>query len=124
MHLFFFTASEEGENKSSSSSLVANLDMTIPSTVDYYYTRSSDTWDMIRLMINTKQCALVSRCDHDDVQHKVLTLGGGDIKNLSWRQIEDNNNTGPYVPSTKGICINGIVYYGATRPNFDKVRSF
>ncbi|XP_024016536.1 F-box protein At1g30790 [Eutrema salsugineum] len=163
MRLFFFTASEEGENKSSSS-LVANLAMTIPSTVDYYYTRSGSgtlahgflccsyqgrflicnptTRQIVTLPesgndVNKKltfkllgydpiddqykaMFMMASRCGDGDVVHKVLTLGGGDnIKTLLWRKIKDN--TGPYVPYTKGICINGIVYYGATRPNTDRV---
>ncbi|EOA34181.1 hypothetical protein CARUB_v10021684mg [Capsella rubella] len=64
-------------------------------------------------------CMTVSRGDFGDVEHKVLTLGRGDSKNLSWREI--NDNTKPHISSTKGICIDGVVYYGARRPNFDKV---
>ncbi|CAH2048196.1 unnamed protein product [Thlaspi arvense] len=135
MRLFFFTVSDdEGENKSSPSSLVASLDMTIPSTVDYHYTRGSANDDAKKLTYKylgydpiddqyKAMCMTVSRRGHHggDVEHKVLTLGGGrgDVKTLSWRIMEDN--TEPYVPYTKGTCINGIVYYGATRPNTNGV---
>ncbi|XP_010431728.1 PREDICTED: F-box protein At1g30790-like [Camelina sativa] len=151
--LFFFSASREGEQKSSST-LVANLDMTIASTVNYCYTRGTLVHGFLccshqgRFLIcnpTTRQivtlpepgdnnkltfkylgyepvddqykalCMMFSRGDFGDVEHKVLTLRRGDTKNLSWREIKDN--TEPYGPSTKGICIDGIVYYGATRPN-------
>ncbi|KAG7593470.1 F-box associated interaction domain [Arabidopsis thaliana x Arabidopsis arenosa] len=55
----------------------------------------------------------------DDQEHMVLTLGGD--KTPSWRHIE--GITQNYHPLTKGICINGFVYYGASTPrsNLSKI---
>ncbi|CAN7048886.1 unnamed protein product, partial [Brassica rapa subsp. trilocularis] len=43
---------------------------------------------------------------HPHLDHKVLTLGGG-----SWRLIE--GTPGPYRPISVGVCVNGVIYYGA-----------
>ncbi|KAL1188056.1 F-box protein [Cardamine amara subsp. amara] len=149
--LFFFSASNEGANKYFPSSLVANLDMiipsgdahyhfpqgtivhgficcsyhgqflicnlitrqivTIPKSGDYKFTYNYLGYDPIDDQYKAL-CMMASQSDYGDIKHKVLTLGRGDNKNHSWRQIKDN--TEPYMPSTKGICINGVVYYGAS----------
>lgn len=164
--LFLFSASNEGANKSSSSSLVANLDMIIPSADAYYYFPQGTivhgficcSYHGRFLICNsiTRQivtipesgdymfrdykftynylgydpiddqykalCMMASQSDYGDIKHKVLTLGRGDNKNHSWRQIEDN--TEPYRPYTKGICINGVVYYGASRSDTNVIVCF
>ncbi|KAH0867812.1 hypothetical protein HID58_074834, partial [Brassica napus] len=43
---------------------------------------------------------------HRHLDHKVLTLGGG-----SWRHIE--GTPGPYEAISVGVCVNGVIYYGA-----------
>ncbi|EOA28361.1 hypothetical protein CARUB_v10024565mg [Capsella rubella] len=53
----------------------------------------------------------------EDEDHIVLTLGAG--KTHTWRQIK-----GPphhYAPLTRGICINGFVYYLAWTPDLPRV---
>lgn len=52
----------------------------------------------------------------DDQEHMVLTLGGD--QEPSWRHIEGTSRS--YLPLTKGICIDGFVYYGALTPTPSK----
>ncbi|CAH2034610.1 unnamed protein product [Thlaspi arvense] len=126
--LFYFSSSHEGHE---SSSLVTNLDMTIPYL--------SVTRQVISLPILPKRRHLIMRftclCydpvydqfkalsliaslipNHDRVEHLVLTLKGDKTK-YAWRQIQGgDNNIPPYSPLTMRIWINGKVYYGAWPP--------
>ncbi|CAG7901191.1 hypothetical protein HID58_025263 [Brassica napus] len=52
---------------------------------------------------------------HHHLDHKVLTLGGGSCQ--EWRLIE--GTPGPYRPISVGVCVNGVIYYGARNsPHF------
>ncbi|EFH67156.1 hypothetical protein ARALYDRAFT_473309 [Arabidopsis lyrata subsp. lyrata] len=119
-----------------SSSVITNLDMTIPSltvcnnpmsrcvSVNGFMACSLYTGLMI-CNPSTRQIIVLpilpprhapdmrGRCL--GVEHLVLTLKG-DKKKYSWRQIQGNNNIPPYSPVTMRICINGVVYYGAWTP--------
>ncbi|CAA7014211.1 unnamed protein product [Microthlaspi erraticum] len=148
--LFYFTSSQDQEDESSS--LVANLNMTMASMDAYCYTRSASVNGFIcvshkrRVMIcnpSTRQIITLPEIPGNDLksgykylgydpvndqykamckvlptsedvqEHMVLTLGGGD-QEPTWRHIEGTCRK--YVPITKGICIDGFVYYGAMTP--------
>ncbi|VVB01406.1 unnamed protein product [Arabis nemorensis] len=115
--LFIFSASHEGEE---SSSLVANLDMEIPSltlahgsnypsvhgfvgTLTYFgYDPLHHQFKALTLLPTPSPSP---GQDHWCHLHEVITLGAGESRNQVTTLL--------YRPLTRGLCINGFVYYGA-----------
>ncbi|KAL0878338.1 hypothetical protein Bca101_028044 [Brassica carinata] len=136
---FFFSFVEE-ESSCSSSSFVPNLEMAIPvglsSIRDSFASLhgfltvavhgglmvcNPTTEQVIKLHSSTRfvgydpiqgqhKALLVESRYHrsDHLDHKVLTLGPSCQE---WRVIE--GTPGPYRPISVGVCVNGVIYYGA-----------
>ncbi|CAA7047063.1 unnamed protein product [Microthlaspi erraticum] len=138
--LFIFSSSHEGDE---TSSLVANLDMTIPSVTLAHGSKCTSvhgfvgcchgfkfticnpsTGQAITFPCNGARTSLGYDPLHDQFKaltlvtppnglnqsslvHEVITLGGGGV--VSRKQFTSL----PHYPMTKGICINGFLYYGA-----------
>ncbi|XP_010528852.1 PREDICTED: putative F-box protein At1g31000 [Tarenaya hassleriana] len=61
-----------------------------------------------KVLCMTQCVAHYKSCKVAAGEHQVLTLGGAQEK--SWRMIECSF---PHCPATEGLCINGVLYYGA-----------
>ncbi|EOA28426.1 hypothetical protein CARUB_v10024633mg [Capsella rubella] len=153
--LFLYTSLQE---KDESSSLVANLDMTLTSDAKFstpcpsvngfisifhkgrFVVCNPSTRQVVLLpeieIAGTKwefafkvlgydpvndqykaMCKKIFTKPDEDKDHIVLTLGGG--KTHTWRQIKGPNHH--YSPVTRGICMNGFVYYLAWTPDISRV---
>uniref|UniRef100_A0A1J3IRG2 F-box protein n=1 Tax=Noccaea caerulescens TaxID=107243 RepID=A0A1J3IRG2_NOCCA len=140
--LFIFSSSHEGEE---TSSLVANLDMTIPSVTLAHGSKCTSvhgfvgccyglqftvcnpsTGKVITFPCNGARTSL--GYDPVDDQFKALTLVSSPEQYHSFLVHEvitvggggvvsrSEITSSPYYPITKGICIGGFVYYGAWAP--------